>query len=644
MLLKKVEDVGKVNLNKKDISYLILGSKGGSNRVKILKLLEERPFNINQMAKHLGLNYRTVQHHVDLLEKHSIVKKEEKNIGYGEIFKLDLIDDIDREVLDDIIHRFEEEKELTSATNTLGFFNRVIKQTNEAVIIVDRNWNVFFSNRSGEKIVGFTTGKLTGIDARNLMGERAWKLLRKKSEKKNSSGNLRIQLDHRSGKKVYVNLHMDPVKNDQEEIIGFVLLIRDDSRQKRIEKKLHQTIDQYRFLFNDAPSINFILDNEGNILESNEKAENVLGYGKKILKNSNMRELIPDEKEKKEFERILKTILRDDFYKNMMNFRIATADGSIKKISFISGKLIPDIEKESTKLYLTGIDHTDMKNMENGMEAIIKEGKRKQKNIEALGRSIPLGVVIIDAPDGQISFMNDNAKELYGKSDFFIPMENHSEKLGLYNPDGEMYDPEELPVSRALLKGEEVNDEEIMIKQPNGKKVHVLVNARPIRDEEGNVIQAVGIFWDISEIISVRSRLDLHQKELKRQNDILKRSQEELERSRNQYLDLFDQSPMGLFKLDNYGIITDLNEKASQMLKSPRKHLMNRPLVNMISEKYQNEFQEVMASVKDKKVQKRIWTRIIDRDRDVFEALLMLSYVDADHLEEPYYYLTMVDI
>ena len=53
--------------------YLFAGSKGGENRIKIIKLLQDTPLNINRMAEVLDLDYKAVQHHVDVLEKNNLV-------------------------------------------------------------------------------------------------------------------------------------------------------------------------------------------------------------------------------------------------------------------------------------------------------------------------------------------------------------------------------------------------------------------------------------------------------------------------------------------------------------------------------------------------------------------------------------------
>ena len=55
--------------------YLFAGSKGGNNRIRIIDLLKERPYNINQLAEALRLDYKAIQHHIVVFEKNNLGEK-----------------------------------------------------------------------------------------------------------------------------------------------------------------------------------------------------------------------------------------------------------------------------------------------------------------------------------------------------------------------------------------------------------------------------------------------------------------------------------------------------------------------------------------------------------------------------------------
>ena len=61
--------------------YLFAGSKGGDNRIRIIDLLRERPYNINQLAEALGLDYKAIRHHITVLEKNNLVSKMGQKYG-----------------------------------------------------------------------------------------------------------------------------------------------------------------------------------------------------------------------------------------------------------------------------------------------------------------------------------------------------------------------------------------------------------------------------------------------------------------------------------------------------------------------------------------------------------------------------------
>src|SRR5919106_4211476 len=61
--------------------YLFAGSRGGENRIRIIELIKEQPHNINQLAEALGIDYKSVQHHIGVLEKNNIVTKVGEKYG-----------------------------------------------------------------------------------------------------------------------------------------------------------------------------------------------------------------------------------------------------------------------------------------------------------------------------------------------------------------------------------------------------------------------------------------------------------------------------------------------------------------------------------------------------------------------------------
>lgn len=55
--------------------YVLAGTRGGPNRVRILETLHDRPHNAHQLSEALKLDYRTMRHHLDLLEKNGLVTR-----------------------------------------------------------------------------------------------------------------------------------------------------------------------------------------------------------------------------------------------------------------------------------------------------------------------------------------------------------------------------------------------------------------------------------------------------------------------------------------------------------------------------------------------------------------------------------------
>ncbi|WP_409200724.1 ArsR/SmtB family transcription factor [Methanobrevibacter sp. DSM 116169] len=60
---------------------LFLSSRGGKTRIKIVEALFKKSYNTNQLAKTLGMQYRTINYHLEILLDKEIVEKEDKKYG-----------------------------------------------------------------------------------------------------------------------------------------------------------------------------------------------------------------------------------------------------------------------------------------------------------------------------------------------------------------------------------------------------------------------------------------------------------------------------------------------------------------------------------------------------------------------------------
>lgn len=64
-----------------DLWYVLAGTGGGRNRVRVVELLDEEPRNANRIAEALDLDYKTVRHHLDVLCEHGIVERADEDYG-----------------------------------------------------------------------------------------------------------------------------------------------------------------------------------------------------------------------------------------------------------------------------------------------------------------------------------------------------------------------------------------------------------------------------------------------------------------------------------------------------------------------------------------------------------------------------------
>lgn len=100
------------------------------------------------------------------------------------------------------------------------------------------------------------------------------------------------------------------------------------------------------------------------------------------------------------------------------------------------------------------------------------------------------GVIVTDA-NGKILTVNRAAEEIHGRVRLDVPPDDYSDTYKLLTMQDEPFPTNELPLSRAVLKGETVTDAAWKIKRPDGSVVVAVGTARPVLDEDGKQVGAV---------------------------------------------------------------------------------------------------------------------------------------------------------
>jgi two-component sensor histidine kinase len=152
---------------------------------------------------------------------------------------------------------------------------------------------------------------------------------------------------------------------------------------------------------------------------------------------------------------------------------------------------------------------TGVREIENVHDALQQAGSQRDAAeeasraeralLDAVVRSMPVGVIVAEAPSGRFLLANDEMRRLWeGNWQNLDELADHQRDRRFY-PDGRPYDPMDLPIARTLLRGIAVSDEEITWENPSGRRGTILCNSAPVKDADGKVVAAVAAIFDITD-------------------------------------------------------------------------------------------------------------------------------------------------
>ena len=130
-----------------------------------------------------------------------------------------------------------------------------------------------------------------------------------------------------------------------------------------------------------------------------------------------------------------------------------------------------------------------------------RDEQRARADLETLIDTSPVGVVVFDARTAVPVSVNRETRRILEKlTTAEQDVEQLLEVLTFRRANGREISLAEFPLTRALSAGEAVRAEEIVIAVPDGRSVATLVNATPIRSDEGETVSVVVTLQDLTPL------------------------------------------------------------------------------------------------------------------------------------------------
>lgn len=128
--------------------------------------------------------------------------------------------------------------------------------------------------------------------------------------------------------------------------------------------------------------------------------------------------------------------------------------------------------------------------------------------LESILETIAEGLILVDS-SGTIKFCNEAIRIMTGKNRDEITEHNYIDIMNNIC---------DLSSGSELFTDSIVTNRECTIIHSSGKKLPVLMNARALKDPDGNVIGAVGTFTDLSALRTTQSRLQILEQQIREKN------------------------------------------------------------------------------------------------------------------------------
>jgi PAS domain S-box-containing protein len=162
-------------------------------------------------------------------------------------------------------------------------YQTAFNQSPDGILVTDTKGNIIAFNDAANRQLGYSREEFEKLHMSDIEPDASSEQVRNRIKKTVDNGSFAFEVKHRTKSGVIRDVHVIMQSLTISNRIVLHTIWRDITERKSIERSLRESEEKFRALFESAGDALFIIDMQGNILDTNTVAYERLGYSKDEL-------------------------------------------------------------------------------------------------------------------------------------------------------------------------------------------------------------------------------------------------------------------------------------------------------------------------------------------------------------------------
>ncbi len=372
-------------------------------------------------------------------------------------------------------------------------FRALVENSPDPIGRYDRDLRVLYANPAVERSVGTPSAELVGRSGGSGLPEEVtveWRAAARKAFDTGQEQVADVAYELADGLHIFQN-RIVPEFGEDGSVVSVLTMGRDITAMKRAEEDARAREREFRTLVENSPDVVVRYDRQMRRLYVNPSAGRLLGAAPEDLTGAKVGErtavVIFDDELVAAAERAFQT-----GEVQTAEVRVVTPEG---ERSF-NTRVVPEVGEDGSvvSVFTDGRDVTEMKRSQ-------AEATAQYQQLRALVQASPIGIVIADARSRTIILSNREYERLVDRHRRpGETLDSTPRRIVVRTTNGTVLRSDELPLRRAVNKGEFIQAEELLIQYQDGTTCPMIATAAPVLDENGEVAAAITVLQDVTPL------------------------------------------------------------------------------------------------------------------------------------------------